>query len=52
VPLVGKLEDGNASDKKINHRILSEVSRHMKEHGVADQAFIPQAAVIENDALV
>ncbi len=40
VPLVGKLEDGNASDKKINHRVLSEVSRHMNEHGVADQAFI------------
>jgi len=40
VPIVGKLEDGNASDKKINHRVLSEVSRHMNEHGVADEAFI------------
>ncbi len=29
VPIVGKLEDGNASDKKINHRVLSEVSQHM-----------------------
>jgi transposase len=40
VPIVGKLEDGNASDKKINHRVLSEVSRHMNRHGVADEAFI------------
>ncbi|MCP4383210.1 MAG: IS1634 family transposase, partial [Hyphomicrobiales bacterium] len=40
VPIVGKLEDGNASDKTINHRVLSEVSRHMNEHGVADEAFI------------
>ena len=40
VPIVGKLEDGNASDKKINHRVLSEVSRHMNQHGVADEAFI------------
>ena len=40
VPIVGKLEDGNASDKKINHRVLSKVSRHMNEHGIADEAFI------------
>jgi len=40
VPIVGKLEDGNASDKKINHRVLSDVSRHMNAHGVADEAFI------------
>ena len=40
VPIVGKVEDGNASDKKINHSVLSEVSQHMKQHGVADEAFI------------
>ncbi|MCP4409897.1 MAG: IS1634 family transposase, partial [Gammaproteobacteria bacterium] len=40
VPIVGKLEDGNASDKKINHRVLSEVSRHMNQHGISDEAFI------------
>ncbi len=53
VPLVGKLEDGNASDKKINHRVLSEVSRHMKEHGVADQAFIyiADAAMVTEENL-
>jgi transposase len=40
VPIVGKLEDGNASDKTINHQILSDVARHMKAHGVDDKAFI------------
>lgn len=40
IPIVGKLEDGNASDKKINHGVLTGVARHMKEHGVADDAFI------------
>ena len=40
VPIVGKLEDGNASDKKINHRVLGDVARHLKEHGVAEDAFI------------
>ena len=40
VPIVGKLEDGNASDKKINHHVLSEVSQHLIEQGVADEAFI------------
>gem|GEM_PF-4750194 len=40
VPIVGKLEDGNASDKTINHRLLSEVRGHMHKHGVAEDAFI------------
>ncbi len=40
VPILGKLEDGNASDKTLNHRLLSEVSGHMKAHGVEEDAFI------------
>jgi transposase len=40
IPIVGKLEDGNASDKKINNQVLGDVARHMKQHGVADDAFI------------
>jgi transposase len=53
IPIVGKLEDGNASDKKINHRVLSEVSRHMNEHGVADEAFIyiADAAMVTEENL-
>lgn len=40
VPIFGKIEDGNASDKRINHRLLSEVSEHMSAHGIKDDAFI------------
>lgn len=40
IPIVGKLEDGNASDKKINNQVLSDVARHMRQHGVAEDAFI------------
>ncbi|MEA1050332.1 IS1634 family transposase [Lamprobacter modestohalophilus] len=51
IPIVGKHEDGNASDKKINHRVLGEVARHLREHGVAEEAFIyvaDSAMVTEN----
>lgn len=53
VPIVGKLEDGNSSDKKINHQVLSEVSRHMKAHGVEDKAFIyiADAAMVTQENL-
>jgi len=40
IPIVGKHEDGNASDKAINQAVLGEVARHMREHGVAEEAFI------------
>jgi transposase len=53
VPIVGKLEDGNASDKKINHQVLGDVSRHMKAHGVEDRAFIyiADAAMVTRENL-
>lgn len=53
VPIVGKLEDGNASDKKINHQVLGDVSRHMKAHGVEDKAFIyiADAAMVTQENL-
>jgi transposase len=40
IPIVGKHEDGNASDKAINHTVLGEVARHMREHGIGEDAFI------------
>jgi len=53
VPIVGKLEAGNASDKKINHQVLGDVSRHMKAHGVDDKAFIyiADAAMVTQENL-
>ena len=40
VPIYGKNEDGNASDKKINNTLLSQISQHMAQFGVDDKAFI------------
>jgi transposase len=40
VPIYGQIEDGNASDKSVNHGVLSIVSEHMNTHGVEADAFI------------
>jgi len=40
IPIFGKTEDGNASDKKINNAVLSHISKHMSEHGLEKNAFI------------
>lgn len=40
VPIFGKNEDGNRSDKQINNTILSRISEHMSRFGVAEKAFI------------
>jgi|APHig6443718053_1056840.scaffolds.fasta_scaffold36624_1 transposase len=50
VPVFGKIEDGNASDKAINHRLLSEISGHMHKYGVEADAFvyIADSAMVTN----
>ena len=40
VPVFGKIEDGNASDKSVNNDVLSEISKHMAAHGLGTGAFI------------
>jgi transposase len=40
VPVFGKIEDGNASDKHLNHDVLSEISKYMAAHGLGTGAFI------------
>jgi transposase len=40
IPIYGKNEDGNASDKEINNTLLSEISQHMARFGVDEKAFI------------
>lgn len=40
VPVFGKTEDGNASDKTINNKVLTSVSKHMAKHGLEPGAFI------------
>ena len=40
VPIFGRIEDGNASDKTVNHRLLSEISGYLSTHGIEEEAFI------------
>ena len=40
VPVFGKIEDGNASDKSVNNDVLSEISKYMAAHGLGAGAFI------------
>lgn len=40
VPVFGKTEDGNGSDKTINNEILTSISKRMAFHGLAPGAFI------------
>lgn len=40
VPLWGKPEDGNASDKTVNNTLLSTIATFLAQHGVAPGAYI------------
>jgi transposase len=40
VPIFGKNEDGNRSDKQINNTILTQISAHMAQFGAGENAFI------------
>jgi transposase len=40
VPIFGRTEDGNGSDKTINNTILSTISKYMANHGIEPGAFI------------
>ena len=40
VPLWGKPEDGNASDKTVNNTVLSNIATFLAQHGVAPGAYI------------
>ena len=40
IPLLGGCADGNASDKTINNAVLTNLSKHMARHGLAEGAFI------------
>lgn len=40
IPVIGGCESGNSSDKKINNRVLSELSGYMASHGLSPGAFV------------
>jgi len=53
VPIWGKPEDGNASDKTLNTTLLSEIATILARHGVAPGAYIyvADAALVTEDNL-
>src|SRR5918912_61916 len=53
VPIWGKPEDGNASDKALNTALLSEIAQLLARHGVAPGAYIyiADAALVTEDNL-
>jgi hypothetical protein len=53
VPLWGKPEDGNASDKTVHNTVLSNIATFLAQHGVAPGAYIDvaDAALVTADNL-
>jgi transposase len=53
VPIWGKPEDGNASDKTVNNTLLSNIATFLGKHGVAPGAYIyvADAALVTEDNL-
>jgi transposase len=53
VPIWGKPEDGNASDKTLNTTLLSEITQLLARHGAAPGAYIyiADAALVTEDNL-
>lgn len=53
IPIWGKPEDGNASDKTLNATLLSEIAQMLARHGVAPGAYIyiADAALVTEDNL-
>ena len=40
IPVFGQTEDGNASDKIINNKVLSSISKYMKKNEIKKEGFI------------
>src|SRR5918992_1830599 len=53
IPIWGKSDDGNASDKTLNTTLLSEIAQLLARHGVAPGAYIyiADAALVTEDNL-
>ena len=53
IPILGATKDGNASDKTLNNELLSNISKHMAQHGLSPGAYvyIADAAFVTEDNL-
>lgn len=53
IPILGAAKDGNASDKKLNNELLTNISTHMAQHGLSPGAYVyvADAAFVTEDNL-
>jgi len=53
VPIFSRLEDGNASDKKLNNALLTEISKKLADVGIdpAGSIYIADSALVTEDNL-
>ncbi|MBU0580033.1 MAG: IS1634 family transposase [Candidatus Margulisbacteria bacterium] len=53
IPVFGCCADGNGSDKKLNNKLLTKVTKNMSEYGLRESAFIyiADAAVVSKENL-
>ena len=53
IPIFGKMEDGNSSDKKINNGILTSISKRLAEYGIEEKEYIyiADSALVTEDNL-
>lgn len=40
IPILGATHDGNASDKTLNNELLTNISKHMSQHGLSPGAYV------------
>lgn len=53
IPILGGCEDGNDSDKSINHTLLSNISNHLSRYGLCrgDFVYVADCAMVTEDNL-
>ena len=53
VPILGGCEDGNASDKTVNHGVLTRISQHLARYGLkqGDFLYVADSALVTEENL-
>lgn len=53
IPLLGGCHDGNASDKPLNNKLLTSISKNLTKYGIKEQAFthVADSAIVNKENL-
>jgi transposase len=53
IPILGDIHDGNSSDKNLNNKLLTRISKNLARHGLGEGAFtyIADAAMVTEENL-